>query len=325
VNRLPSNILKCIGGTSLLALRAIVPADGSRILLKLESENPTGSMKDRAALAMIEAAEADGRLPPRQAVVEYTGGSTGVSLSLVCAVKGHPLHIVTSDAFAREKLDHMRLLGAALQVVRSDAGRMTGRLTRDMIEAARAVADSTGSFWTDQLNNRDQLPAYHLMAEEIWTQTGGRVDAFVQSVGTAASLRGVSEGLRRYGRPVTVVAVEPDESPVLSGGAPGAHKIDGVGAGFVVPLWQQGVADHVERVSTAAATAMAWRLAREEGLFAGTSTGANVIAAERAAERLPPGSTIVTIMCDTGMKYLRTYGAALGQSLDAAGGQGGDI
>jgi cysteine synthase A len=269
VNRRPSNILKCIGGTSLLALRAIVPANGSRILLKLESENPTGSMKDRAALAMIEAAEADGRLPPRQAVVEYTGGSTGVSLSLVCAVKGHPLHIVTSDAFAREKLDHMRLLGAALQVVRSDAGRMTGRLTRDMIEAARAVADSTGSFWTDQLNNRDQLPAYHLMAEEIWTQTGGRVDAFVQSVGTAASLRGVSEGLRRYGRPVTVVAVEPDESPVLSGGAPGAHKIDGVGAGFVVPLWQQGVADHVERVSTAAATAMAWRLAREEGLFAG--------------------------------------------------------
>jgi len=309
VNELPRDILHCIGSTSLLALRRIAPGNGSCILLKLESENPSGSMKDRMALAMIEAAEADGRLTPGGAVVEYTGGSTGVSLSLVCAVKGHPLHIVTSDAFAREKLDHMRILGATLQIVPSESGGMTEKLTREMIEAARIVAVSTGAFWTDQMNNQDQLAAYHQMAEEIWTQTAGQINGFVQSVGTAASLRGMGEALRRHNERIRIVAVEPSESPVLSGGQAGAHKIDGIGAGFVVPLWQQNAADRIEQVSTKEAMAMALRLAREEGVFAGTSTGANVIAALRLAEQLRPGATIVTVMCDTGMKYLRTYGA----------------
>src|ERR1700756_857894 len=193
MSKLQRDVLDCIGNTSLLALRNIVSKNGGRILLKLESENPTGSMKDRMALAMIEAAEADGRLAAGRWVVEYTGGSTGVSLSLVCAVKGYPLHIVTSDAFAREKLDHMKILGARLQLVRSDNGRMTEKLTRDMVEAARIVAVETGRFWTDQLNNKDQLAAYHGMAEEIWTRTGGRIDGFVQSVGTAASIRGTGE------------------------------------------------------------------------------------------------------------------------------------
>ena len=308
------DILHRIGNTSLLALRNIVPRNGARILLKLESENPTGSMKDRMALAMIEAAEADGRLTATGSVVEYTGGSTGVSLALVCAVKGYPLHIVTSDAFAREKLDHMRILGARLQIVRSESGRMTEKLTRDMIEAARVVALETGAFWTDQMNNRDQVAAYHGMADEIWHQTEGRIDGFVQSVGTAASLRGIGEALRRHDERITIVAVEPAESPVLSGGPAGAHKIDGIGAGFVVPLWQDGIADRIEQVSTADAMAMALRLAREEGLFAGTSTGANVIAALRLAERLGPDATIVTIMCDTGMKYLATYAKAAAAS-----------
>jgi cysteine synthase len=186
-NGLKRDILQCIGNTSLLALRNIAPANGSRILLKLENENPTGSMKDRMALAMIEAAEADGRLTADGSVVEYTGGSTGVSLALVCAVKGYSLDIVTSDAFAREKLEHMKMLGARLQIVRSESGGMTEKLTRDMIEAARVIAVKTGSFWTDQLNNKDQLSAYHQMAEEIWMQAGGQIDGFVQSVGTAAS------------------------------------------------------------------------------------------------------------------------------------------
>ncbi|MCA1404878.1 cysteine synthase family protein [Ensifer sp. IC3342] len=304
------NILHCIGNTSLLALRNIVPENGARILLKLESENPTGSMKDRMALAMIEAAEADGRLKPGGAVVEYTGGSTGVSLSLVCAVKGHPLYVVTSDAFAQEKLDHMKILGAKLEIVPSDGGRMTGKLTRDMIEAARIIALEIGAFWADQMKNEDQIVAYHAMAEEIWADTAGRIDGFVQSVGTAASLRGIGEGLRRHNEQVRVIAVEPSESAVLSGDEPGAHKIDGVGAGFVVPLWRHDLADEIERVSTGEAIAMAMRLAREEGLFAGTSTGANVIAALRLAERLGSDATIVTVMCDTGMKYLRNYGAA---------------
>ncbi|MDP9192276.1 MAG: cysteine synthase family protein [Acidobacteriota bacterium] len=298
------NILDCIGNTSLVPLRHIVPKNGARILLKLENENPTGSMKDRMALAMIEAAEADGRLIAGGSVVEYTGGSTGVSLSLVCAVKGYPLHIVTSDAFAREKLAHMKVLGARLQVIHSESGRMTEKLTRDMIEAARVIAVETGSFWTDQMNNRDQLAAYTRMADEIWTQTRGKIDGFVQSAGTAASLRGIAEQLRRHNERIAVVAVEPSESPVLSGGPAGAHRIDGIGAGFVVPLWQDDVADQIEQVSTEEAVSMVFRLAREEGLFAGTSTGANVIAALRLAERLEAGATIVTVMCDTGMKYL---------------------
>jgi cysteine synthase len=311
MNELPRDILDCIGNTSLLALRNIVPENGSRILLKLESENPTGSMKDRMALAMIEAAEADGRLTANGSVVEYTGGSTGVSLSLICAVKGYPLHIVTSDAFAQEKLDHMRILGAKLQIVRSESGGMTEKLTRDMVEAARVIAEKTGAFWTDQLNNKDQIAAYHKMAEEIWIQTDGQIDGFVQSVGTAASLRGIGEALRRHNKQIRIVAVEPSESPVLSGGRPGSHKIDGVGAGFVVPLWQEDIADQIEKVSTEEAMAMTMRLAREEGLFAGTSTGGNVFSALRLAEQLGPDATIVTVMCDTGMKYLKTYGAQL--------------
>jgi cysteine synthase A len=300
----PSNILDCIGNTSLLPLRTIVPANGARILLKIESENPTGSMKDRMALAMIEAPEADGRLKPGGAVVEYTGGSTGVSLALVCAVKGYPLHIVTSDAFAREKLLHMKAFGAKLQIVPSEGGRMTGKLTKDMIDAARIVAEETGAYWTDQMNNMDQMAAYQRFAEEIWAQTGGKVDGFVQSVGTAASLRGTGEALRMKSREIEIVAVEPAESAVLSGGPSGAHKIDGIGAGYVVPLWRQEIANRIETVSTEEAVAMAQRLAREEGLFAGTSTGANVIAALRLAERLGAGKTIVTVLCDTGMKYL---------------------
>jgi cysteine synthase A len=306
---MPRDILECIGNTPLLPLRKVVPAGGTRILVKLESENPTGSMKDRMALAMIEAAEADGRLRPGGVVVEYTGGSTGVSLSLVCAVKGYRLHIVSSDAFSREKLDHMRILGAKLEIVPSESGRMTEKLTRDMVETARVIAAKTGGFWTDQLKNTDQIAAYHTMADEIWSQTGGRIDGFVQSVGTAASLRGNAEGLRRHDKGIRIVAVEPAESPVLSGGKPGAHKIDGIGAGFVVPLWQDGIADAIERVSTEDATAMALRLAREEGLFAGTSTGANVVAALRLAERLGSSATVATVMCDTGMKYLKTFGA----------------
>jgi len=280
-------------------------------MLKLESENPTGSMKDRMALAMIDAAEADGRLKRGGSVVEYTGGSTGVSLAFVCAVKRYPLHIVTSDAFSREKLDHMKILGARLQIVPSESGRMTEKLTRDMVEAARVIATETGAYWTDQLKNTDQLAAYQKLADEIWMQTEGRIDAFVQSVGTAASLRGTGEALRRNHSKIKIVAVEPAESAVLSGGPPGAHKIDGIGAGFVVPLWRKDVADQIERVTTEEATTMALRLAREEGLFAGTSTGANVLAALRVAEQLGPDATIVTMMCDTGMKYLKTYGTAL--------------
>ena len=308
------HILECVGNTPLVALRRIPPKSGARIVLKLESENPTGSMKDRMALAMIETAEADGRLKPGGAVVEYTGGSTGTSLALICAVKGYPLHIVSSDAFTREKLDHMRLLGAKLKIVPSDSGRMTRELFHAMIEAARVIAAETGGFWTNQLENADQLPGYRRLGEEIWSQTGGAIDGFVQSIGTAASLRGTSEALRRHNPKIRVAAVEPAESPVLSGGKPGAHKIDGIGVGFIPPLWQGGIVDAIEPVSTEDATSMAFRLASEEGIFAGTSTGANVVGALRLAARLGPGATVAAIVIDTGMKYLKTFGAAIAGS-----------
>src|SRR5882672_10795281 len=240
-----ASVLRRIGGTPLLELRRIVPDGCARILVKVESVNPTGSMKDRMALAMIEAGERSGRLSPGQRVVEYTGGSTGVSLALICAARGYPLSIVTSDAFSAEKRSHMAALGAELTIVESHGGGMDEALTRNMVEAARRIAEATGAFWTDQLKNTDQLAAYHAMADEIWRQTEGRIDAFVQSTGTAACVRGVAEGLRRHKDDIHIVAVEPKESAVLSGGKTGTHKIEGVGAGFVVPLWEPALIDEI--------------------------------------------------------------------------------
>ena len=311
MNMSPQTILDTIGNTSLLQLRHVVPSDSARVFIKLESQNPTGSMKDRIALAMIEAPERDGRLKPGGAVVEYTGGSTGVSLALVCSVKGYPLHLVSSDAFSREKLDHMRLLGAKLTIIPSENGKQTEKLTKDMIHEAHRIADDMGAYITAQMENTDQLVAYTAMADEIWSQTEGRIDGFVGSVGTGASLRGISARLRELDPRIHCVGVEPAESAVLSGGPTGAHKIDGIGAGYVVPLWHERIADELEPVSTDEARAMAFRLAGEEGLFCGTSTGANVSAALRLAKRLGPEATVVTIMCDTGMKYLKTFAQSL--------------
>jgi cysteine synthase A len=299
------SILRRIGNTPLLELKRAVPENCARVLIKIEAENPTGSMKDRMALAMIEAGERTGRLSPGQRVVEYTGGSTGVSLALICAARGYPLSIVTSDAFSAEKRTHMAALGAELTIVESHGGGMDEALTRNMVEAARKIAEATGAFWTDQLKNTDQLSAYHAMADEIWRQAEGRIDAFVQSTGTAACVRGVAEGLRHKGD-VHIVAVEPRESAVLSGGKTGAHKIEGVGAGFVVPLWEPSLIDEIATVSTEDAMAMARHLARTDAVFAGTSTGANLVAAFALGQRLGPAATIVTVMCDSGVKYLST-------------------
>ena len=299
-------MLEMIGRTRMIPLQRIVPQGSARILVKLEYENPTGSMKDRMALAMVEAAEADGRLRPGGSVVEYTGGSTGVSLAFVCAAKRIPLEIVTSGAYSKEKRDHMKALSARLTLIPSPTGGTTKALTLAMIEAARKLASAPGSYWTDQLNNTDQLASYERMGEEIWEQSGGRVRAFVQSVGTAGSLRGISTRLRAHDRAVHIVAVEPEESAVLSGKPSGSHKIEGTGAGFVVPLWTETLADEIQTVSSEEAMATARRLAREESIFAGTSTGANIAAALRVAERLGPEATVVTLAVDTGLKYLST-------------------
>jgi cysteine synthase len=300
------DVLSAVGNTSIVRLRRIVPKNGASVLVKLEWENPTGSMKDRMAHAVISRAEEDGRLKRGDTVVEYTGGSTGTSLAWVCAAKGYRIQIVTSDAFSREKLDHMAALGAELTLVPSEGGLTTKKLILDMIEVARGLSQKPHTYWTDQLNNPDTIAGYQGLGEEIWTQTNGRVDAFVHCVGTAASLRGVGTVLKRHEAATRIVAVEPAESAVLAGGPPGPHKIEGVGVGFVPPLWEPSVADETLAVPTAEAKEMARRLAREEALFAGTSSGANVIAAIRVAERLGPEATVVTLMVDSGLKYMST-------------------
>ncbi|NNF25595.1 MAG: PLP-dependent cysteine synthase family protein [Gemmatimonadetes bacterium] len=309
-------ILETVGNTDMIELG--VPKGSARILMKLESQNPTGSMKDRMALAMIEAAEKDGRLQPGGHVVEYTAGSTGVSLAMVCAAKGYDLSIVTSDAFSLEKRNHMAAFGARLTVLPSVDGRMDEALTRGMIQAAHDIRDRVDGYLTDQLRNADQLPAYHRMGEEIWSQTGGRIDAFVQMTGTAASSRGVSEALHARDSSIFCVAVEPSESAVLSGGPSGSHRIEGVGAGFVAPLWDPDAVDDVATVSTEEAMETARRLAREEALCAGTSTGGNLFTTRALARELGPDATVVTVMCDSGSKYLTTelYGQSSPEPAD---------
>jgi cysteine synthase A len=300
------SVLDTIGNTSLVELRRVVPPGCAKIVVKVEGENPTGSMKDRMAQAMIGRAEHDGRLRSGDTIVEYTGGSTGASLALVCAAKGYRLRIVTSNAFSGEKLTQMAAFGAELTLIESEAGSITKKLIVAMIEAAKEISRAPGTYWTDQLNNADSIAGYHPMGEEIWDQTSGKVDAFVQSVGTSASLRGVATVLRDRNPATKIIAVEPGESAVLSGGQPGAHRIEGIGIGYAPPLWDASLVDEIVPVPTADAQAMARRLAREEGLFAGTSSGANVIAAIRVGQRLGPSATIATLLVDSGLKYLST-------------------
>ena len=299
-------VLEAIGNTPLVELQKIVPADHARVVVKLESDNPTGSMKDRMAIAVIKRAEANGRLRPGGTVVEYTGGSTGTSLALVCAARGHRMRIVTSDAFSQEKRNHMRALGADLVEVPSDGGRITKELIEELIAVAERLSEDQGTFYSDQLQNEDALTGYYPLGEEIWSQTEEQVDAFVQVVGTAHAIAGTAAVLRGHNPDIRIVAVEPAESAVLSGGEQGAHKIEGIGIGFTPPLWKEDIADKIRTVSTEEAKAMARRLASEEALFAGTSSGANVVAAIRAAKRLGPGHTVATLLIDSGLKYLTT-------------------
>jgi len=300
------DILKAIGNTSMVRLRKVVPPKCADILVKLEWENPTGSMKDRMAHAVISRAEEDGRLKPGDTVIEYTGGSTGASLALVCAAKGYRIRIVSSDAFSREKLDHMAALGAELTLVPSEGGLTTKKLILDMIETARGLSREPHTYWTDQLNNHDSIAGYYSLGEEIWSQTKGEIDAFVHCAGTAASSRGVATVLKRYKPSIRIVIVEPAESSVLLGGQAGPHKIEGVGIGYIPPLWEPTLVDDILPVRTDDAKEMARRLAREEALFAGTSSGANVVAAIQMAERLGPDARVVTLMADSGLKYLST-------------------
>lgn len=303
---LPASILDSIGNTPIVPLRRIVPKGSARILVKLEWANPTGSMKDRMAKAVIEAAARDGRLQKGGTVVEYTAGTTGVALAFVCAALGYKLHAVFSDAFADEKRFTMKAFGAEITDVKSDHKKINEALIKEMIATSKRIAQRPGHWWSDQLTNRDAIAGYYPLGEEIWRQTDGRVDAFVQAVGTAHSIHGASQALRKQTHKLHVTAVEPAESPVLSGGPSGSHQIEGIGIGFIPPLWEPHEVDEIIPVPTADAKSMARRLAKEEGLFAGTSSGANVVAALQVAERLGPDATVVTLMVDSGLRYLST-------------------
>lgn len=300
------SVIDLIGNTAVLPLRRLASPESARVLIKLEAHNPTGSMKDRAALAIVQRAAESGRLKPGHTIVECTSGSTGTSLASVAVALGYRCLLITSDAFSDEKLAHMRALGAELEIVTSDRKRITAELVKGMIERSRQLSLAPGHFWADQFNNSDVLMGYHALADELWDQAGERIDVFVQAVGTGGSLRGTAERLRKHSSDIRIVAVEPAESPVLSGGAPGANRIEGIGMGYAVPLWRPDLADEIITVSAAEAMAMARELAREEGLFAGASTGANVVAALRVAQGLGPEAIVATLMIDTGIKYLST-------------------
>lgn len=302
----PATVLDAVGNTPIVQLRSIVPPGSARIFAKLEFTNPTGSMKDRVAKAMVEGAERDGRLKPRGTVVEYTAGTTGVSLALVCAVKGYGLKIVYSDAFTEEKRMTMQAFGAQIHDVKSDNKRITEKLIKEMIETARKISLEPGHWYCDQLNNHDGTAGYHQLGDEIWDQTSGKVDAFVHAVGTAHSIHGVTESLRKRKPGLLVTAVEPAESAVLSGKSTGSHRIEGIGIGYVPPLWNPKLVNDIITVSTDEAKAMARRLAREEALFVGTSSGANAVAALKVAKQLGPDATVVTLMVDSGLRYLTT-------------------
>jgi cysteine synthase A len=293
-----------IGGTPIVRLTRIAGPELAEVWVKLEGANPTGSYKDRMALAMIEGAERSGRLRPGQTVVEYTGGSTGSSLAFVCAIKGYPTRIVSSDAFAEEKLATMRAFGATLDVLPSPEG-ITPRLLPDMRERALAIAEEVGGFRTDQFQNHDMPTGYHAMGEEILAQLDGRVDAWVAYVGTAGCFLGVGGALRERHPEIRRVAVEPAESAVLSGGPAGTHRIEGGGTGFVPPLLDIARdIDEVRPVPQEEAFAMARRATREEGVWSGPSTGANLVAALAVARELGPGHRVVTVAVDSGLKYL---------------------
>ena len=300
------HIVAAIGNTPLVELRRIVPEGSARIVAKLESANPTGSMKDRLARMIVERAAASGRLPPGGTVVEYTAGTTGISLALVASALGYNTHFVFSDAFSDEKRFAMLAYGARITDVASDNKKITKELIQAMIGKAGEISCQPGHCWADQLNNQDGAEGYAGLGEEIWQETGGVVDALVHTVSTAHSLHGMSRALRRHKPTLPVYAVEPAESAVLSGKPPGSHKIEGIGLGFLPPLWHPEEVTEILTVSTDDAKEMARRLAREEAIFAGTSTGANVIAALRIAALLGKGKTVATLIVDSGLRYLST-------------------
>jgi cysteine synthase len=298
------SVLKAIGRTPVVRLHRVVSPESADVLVKLESVNPTGSYKDRMALAMIEGAEASGRLRPGVRVVEFTGGSTGSSLAMVCAAKGYRFVVLSSDAFSREKLLTMQAFGAELRMVPSDGGKVTPALFERFRKEIAVLAAEPDTFWTDQFHNEDAIRGYMDIGHELLTQTEGKLDAFCGAVGTGGMLRGVALALRIVGSHTRIVALEPNSSPAMTEGRGGAHRVEGIATGSIPPHMTDRPYDEARAVDEADGRAMARRLAREEGLLVGTSSGLNIFAAIQLARELGPGKTVATVAVDTGLKYL---------------------
>lgn len=300
----PYTITAAIGNTPMVRLKRIVPEHCADIYVKLEYFNPTGSYKDRMALSIIEEAEKRGALRPGMTVVESTAGSTGTALACVCTEKGYPFRVISSDVFAREKLQAMRLFGAELELLSTEDGKITPDLIPRMIERVRQLSQQEGVYWTRQFENEDGVAGYRRMGEEILQQIDSPIDVFCAGVGTAGMLAGVSSVLKEHNERTRVTALEPASAALLSQGVKGSHKVDGVGVGFVPPLLAKARYDDVRAVEEADARQMAKRLAMQEGIFAGTSSGMNVAAALQIGQELGPGHVVVTVACDSGLKYL---------------------
>ncbi len=298
-----NSVLHAIGRTPLVRLQRLVAPGSADVIVKLEYFNPTGSYKDRMALAMIEGAERRGALRPGMRVVEYTGGSTGSSLAMVCAMKGYEFHPLSSDAFAAEKLDTMRAFGADLELIASDGGKVTPALFDRFKARIKELAQDPNTFWTDQFHNGDAIEGYAEIGRELFEQAG-RVDAFVGMVGTAGMLVGVSNALKQAGAGTRIIALEPSTSPFLTTGKSGPHRVEGTAAGFWPPHLVAGSYDEARAIDENDGRAMARRAAKEEGIFAGTSTGLNLVAALDVARELGPGKVVATAAVDTGLKYL---------------------
>jgi cysteine synthase A len=295
------SVLSAIGNTPVVRLRSVVDDRCADVILKLEFYNPTCSYKDRMALAMIEGAERRGTLTPGMRVIEYTGGSTGSSLALVCSVKGYPFIALSSDAWSEEKLRTMRAFGAEVRLFPSEGGKVTPGLIQTLKAEAERLSAEPGTFYANQFNNRDALNGYRGIGTELLAQAG-KIDAYCGGVGTAGMLAGVSQALKPSG--TRIVALEPATSPVLTAGYGGPHRVEGMGVGFLPPHLTADVYDEARAIDEGEARVMARRLAREEGIFAGVSTGLNVVAALQIARELGPGHTVATVAVDTGLKYL---------------------
>jgi cysteine synthase A len=299
-----SSLTEAVGHTPVVKLRCVVPENSADVFVKLESFNPTGSYKDRMALAMIEEAEKRGDLKPGMTVVEYTGGSTGSSLAFICAARGYRFRVVSSDAFATEKLRTMLAFGGELDIVKSENGQITPDLIPKMIERAKELAAEEATYATDQFNNVDSLLGYAAIGRELLEQLDTPIDAFCGAVGTAGMVMGVASVLKRARPETRVVVFEPASSAVISTGRAGSHRVEGIGVGFVPPLLDATLFDEARAVAEAEGREMARRLAKEEGIFAGTSSGLNVAGALQLARELGAGRTVVTVACDSGLKYL---------------------